>query len=126
MRVTLCSFNHGLQVEPCCPGMVLPIRSQGAPIGDGLFGAAGIEGSDLARFKARAAACVENLLSPCGEGHDLVARKARRLEVPVLADRTDFITELLERETEARHRHAVRSEEHTSELQSLMSISSAF
>src|SRR3546814_6753194 len=37
MRVTLCSFNHGLQVEPCCPGMVLPIRSQGAPIGDGLF-----------------------------------------------------------------------------------------
>src|SRR3546814_20085133 len=78
--------------------MVLPIRSQGAPIGDGLFGAAGIEGSDLARFKARAAACVENLLSPCGEGHDLVARKARRLEVPVLADRTDFITELLDRE----------------------------
>src|SRR3546814_8403542 len=68
MRVTLCSCNHGLQVEPCCPGMVLPIRSQGAPIGDGLFGAAGIEGSDLARFKARAAACVENLLSPCGEG----------------------------------------------------------
>src|SRR3546814_17707755 len=51
MRVTLCSFNHGLQVEPCCPGMVLPIRSQGAPIGDGLFGAAGIEGGDLARFQ---------------------------------------------------------------------------
>src|SRR3546814_17900449 len=88
--------------------MVLPIRSQGAPIGDGLFGAAGIEGSDLARFKARAAACVENLLSPCGEGHDLVARKARRLEVPVLADRTDFITELLDRETEARHRSEER------------------
>ena len=105
--MTLCSFNHGLQVEPCCPGMVLPIRRQGAPIGDGLFGAAGIEGSDLARFKARAAACVQNLLSPCGEGHDLFARKARRLEVPVLADRTDFITELLDRETEARHRHAV-------------------
>src|SRR3546814_4191792 len=93
MRVTLCSFNHGLQVEHCCPGMFLPIRSQGAPIGDGLFGAAGIEGSELARFTARAAACVEHLLSPCGEGNDLVGRKARRLPVPVLASRTDFITD---------------------------------
>ena len=71
--MALCSFNHGLQVEPCCPGVVLPIRSQGTPIGDGLFGAAGIEGSDLARFKARAAACVQNLLSPCGEGHGGIA-----------------------------------------------------
>src|SRR3546814_15122480 len=109
MRVLFRSFNHGLQVEPCCPGMVLPIRSQGAPIGDGLFGAAGIEGSDLARFKARAAACVENLLSPCGEGHDMVARKARSLEVSVLSDRTYFITELPYRATDTGQPHAVDS-----------------
>ena len=101
-------FNHGWQVQACGLGLALPTRQKGAPIGDGLLGAAGVEGSNLTGFKPRAAPRVEHFLAPRGEGHDLLTGKSRRLEIAVLADGPRRIAELFNRKPEARHRHAVK------------------
>jgi hypothetical protein len=87
--------------------MALPARQKCAPICDCLLGAAGVEGSDLASFKPGAAPRVEHFLPPRGEGHDLLAGEACRLEIAVFADGPYRIAELFNRQAEARHRHAV-------------------
>ena len=76
----------------------LPAGKQVSAIGDGLLGASCVECGNPARLEARSAPRIEHFLAPRRERHDLFAGNSGGLEIAVLADRTDCIAQLLDRQ----------------------------